>query len=281
MLAASPLLDEGRLADFHRRAQVFPRHFGNPMLLADAQGRMLVHTGVPFGEPLPDLPRPSGRAAVPAALASGRAEVGDVFIGPIAKRPMVAVAVPVVRGGKAERVLITSIEARTFQDSFDRAGVPAGWHVTLVDSQRAVIAGGFGAGSSAVDAQSGGARVTQAATMAPWTVVVDQSAASRRGPLLATLAAFAVAIAAATAIGRLFGGLGGQRLARGVAQLAARAAPSPRRDADRRDRIGPPGPCIPPTPNARPRCRPRSARARSSRSSSRRRRTSSPCSTAT
>ena len=36
VLAASPLLDEQRLAVFHRRAQIFPRRFGTQLLLVDA-----------------------------------------------------------------------------------------------------------------------------------------------------------------------------------------------------------------------------------------------------
>ena len=223
VLAASPLLDEQRLADFHRRAQIFPRRFGTQLLLVDAQGRMELHTGVPFGQALPPLPRPKGRAAVPAALASGQAEVGDVFIGPIAQRPLVAVAVPVLRGGKAVRVLLTTLDAQAFQAQIDRSGVAEGWQVALVDSRRELIAGSFGVASTAADVEPGGARFAQAVTMAPWTVIVDESAASRRGPLLGALAALTLAIVAATAIGRFSGGQGGRRLALAVARLASRS----------------------------------------------------------
>ncbi|MDO9313973.1 MAG: response regulator [Burkholderiaceae bacterium] len=220
VLAASPLLDEGRLADFHRRAQVFPRQFGNALLLTDGQGQMLLHTGVPFGQPLPPLPKPSGRAAAPAALASKQAEVGDVFMGPIAKVPLVAVAVPVLRDGKAQRLLLTTIDARIFQAQIDQAELPDGWHVTLLDSRQAVIAGGFGAGANATAVDNGGRRFTQAMGTAPWTLHVDESAAARRGPLLTTLAGLLVAIGVATAVGRLGSGVGGRRLSSAVAQLA-------------------------------------------------------------
>jgi two-component system sensor histidine kinase/response regulator len=227
VLAASPLLDEGRLADFHRRAQVFPKQFGSALLLTDGQGRMLLHTAMPFGAPLPALPRPAGRAAVPAALASGHPEVGDVFIGPIAKRPLVAVVVPVIRDGQVRSLLLTAVDTAVFQTQIDQAGLPPGWHAALLDSQQQVVAGAFGEGATAAAVDEGGARVALAVDLAPWTLVVDESADSRRGPLLRTLAALAVAIGVATALGRFSGGLGGRRLARAVAGLASAASARP------------------------------------------------------
>ena len=220
MLAASPLLDEWRLADFHRLAQTFARQFGSALVLTDGKGQMLLHTSVPFGQPLPPLPKPSGRAAVPAALASKHAEVGDVFVGPIAKVPLVAVAVPVVRNGKVERLLLTTIDARVFQAQIDQAGLPDGWHVALLDSQQAVIAGGFGLGANATAADEGGKRFTRTVGAAPWILHVDESAAARRGPLLTTMAGLLLAIGVATALGRLGSGVGGRRLSSAVAQLA-------------------------------------------------------------
>jgi hypothetical protein len=98
-LSRSPLLDDPRtLADFHRAAQSIRRTFGSHLILADATGQMLVHTGQPFGSALPQLARPGGQAAVPRALASGKPETGDRFTGPIGGELLVAVAVPVPAG---------------------------------------------------------------------------------------------------------------------------------------------------------------------------------------
>jgi two-component system sensor histidine kinase/response regulator len=61
VLAESPLLQSPELlGDFHREAQGFRRAYGSDVLLADTQGRMLLHTGRPFGLPLP--PAPPGRS---------------------------------------------------------------------------------------------------------------------------------------------------------------------------------------------------------------------------
>ncbi|MBU6260800.1 MAG: hypothetical protein KGO01_20480, partial [Burkholderiales bacterium] len=194
VLAASPLLDAGRLADFQRRAQVFPRRFGSALILADRQGRMLLHTGMPYGQALPALPRPQGRAAVPAAFASGHAEVGDLVFGPVVRHPLVAVAVPVLRHGKADQVLLTAIDVRAFQQRIDAAGVPQGWRVALLDSRHELIAGRWGPHADAASPGRGGTRLQATMAEAPWQLLVDEPAASRRGPWLASLAALALAI---------------------------------------------------------------------------------------
>ena len=85
LMAASPLHDGPDLADFHRSAQAVREQLGSVLILDDTTGRMLVHFGVPLGQPLPVLPapRPGAHAAAPQALASGRPAVGDVVIGPV------------------------------------------------------------------------------------------------------------------------------------------------------------------------------------------------------
>jgi hypothetical protein len=137
LLAESPLLAEGRLAEFHRRAKVFRTHLGSELLLGDAQGRMLLHTGVPFGDPLPPLPLPRGRAAVPAVLESGRPAVGDLFVGPIQQRAMVAVAVPVppARPGEPpDKALLTALDVDVFAQQMRSTLLPPDWQAALRDS---------------------------------------------------------------------------------------------------------------------------------------------------
>ncbi|WP_395700153.1 PAS domain S-box protein [Aquabacterium sp.] len=225
LLTQSPLLDEGRLADFHHRALSFREEFGNDLILADAQGQMLLHTGRPFGSPLPPLPKPAGRAAAPAALASGKPAVGDLVLGPIIGKPLVAVAVPVLRPGRAPRVLLTSVGVEHFAQLMRTLQVPAGWHLGLMDSTRSLIVGNVGADPG----PEGGARHTEALATAPWTVVVDVTARSRLEPILVASALLASALIGAVLMGRLVGAHGGRRLARAVGTLAqpATAAAAP------------------------------------------------------
>lgn len=127
LMASSPLLQQDQLADFHRLGQAFRQQYGSEVLLADDQGRMLLHTGMRFGAPLPPLPHPQGRAAASQALSTGKPAVGDLFIDPVVKRPLVAIAVPVPAAGTPGRVLLTLIEARPFEDRFRQVAPPTGW----------------------------------------------------------------------------------------------------------------------------------------------------------
>ena len=224
LLAESPLLDAPDLAAFHRRVQSFRSLYGSDVILADAQGHMLLHGGLPLGQRLPDLPRPAGRAAAPLALASLKPAAGDLFVGPTNKTRMVAVAVPVLRADRADRVLVTAMAAEYFERLQAQAGIPAGWHVALLDGQGTAIAGQLQPGES----QGGGARFTEAAGHAPWTAVVELSPTVRLRPVLLSGLMLLAAIVAATVAGALAGRHGGRRLARAVASLARREPP----DAD-------------------------------------------------
>ncbi len=220
MLAESPLLDEGRLADFHRRVQVFRSYFGSEVLLADDRGRMLLHSGVPFGKELPPMPRPPGRAAAPNAIASGRPAVGDVVQGPVVNRPLVALAVPVLRGGTATRALLTTLEIALLQKRLETLPLPAGWSAAIVDGQQQVIAGALAAGASVQAGPEGGNRAQVATQVAPWRVVVDITAEAYRAPVWRAAGVLLAAIGAATAIGLLAGGSGARRIARAVGSLS-------------------------------------------------------------
>jgi hypothetical protein len=103
MLAISPLLDDRtRWPELYREAVGFRESFGSHVILASAEKpmQMLFNTRVPFGQSLPVLPRPRGRAAAPTAIATGKPAVGDLFIAPLAKVQMVSIAAPVQRAGK-------------------------------------------------------------------------------------------------------------------------------------------------------------------------------------
>ncbi len=116
-LSRSPLLDDSqRLADFYRAAQSIRTTFGGEVILANPDGQMLLHTGHPFGAPLPSLPRPAGNAAAPRALATGRPSVGDGFDGPLAHERLVAVAAPVERKGVNRNVLLNVFGARQIRN---------------------------------------------------------------------------------------------------------------------------------------------------------------------
>jgi len=220
VLADSPLLgDPPRLAEFHVEARSFRRNYGSELILADTQGQMLLHSGVPFGDPLPRLPRPNEHAAAPTALRTGRPAVGNEVVGPVLKTRVIAIAVPVSSGQGADRVLLTPVSTERIQALLDVIVLPEGRTAAVLDGQGNVLA------RRPLQAPPGGAgeadrRHTVASTVSSWKIELTQSAERHNAPVYAAAGAFALAVLGATVSGLGIGALAGGRLSRSVASLA-------------------------------------------------------------
>lgn len=226
MLAESPLVDDAsRWKDLYQEAQGFRRSFGSHVILADLQMHMLFNTRVPFGSPLPMLPRPKGRAAAPIAAESGRPAVGDTFEGPLATLPLVAVAVPALRDGKTVALLLTVFEAHQFQKHMDPMALPSAWSLALLDGNGATIARRSPPGlDPAADVDASGRFVVKSAA-SPWSVALEIPRDVYRAPLLEAAVVLALAVLGATLAGVVGGTLAGRRLGRSVTSLAQPSAP--------------------------------------------------------
>ncbi|WP_426322839.1 response regulator [Pseudoduganella sp. R-43] len=98
-LAMSAELDQGDLAGFHRKAvnivnAGFP---GSNIVLSTRDSVQLLNTLLPFGQQIPD---PGSRERIQRVFETGQVVVSDVFIGGVTGKPLVAVHVPVIRGGQ-------------------------------------------------------------------------------------------------------------------------------------------------------------------------------------
>ncbi|WP_426344693.1 response regulator [Pseudoduganella sp. R-32] len=98
-LAMSAELDQGDLASFHRKAvnivnAGFP---GSNIVLSTRDSVQLLNTLLPFGQQIPD---PGSRERIQRVFETGQVVVSDVFIGGVTGKPLVAVHVPVIRGGQ-------------------------------------------------------------------------------------------------------------------------------------------------------------------------------------
>ncbi len=229
LLASSPLLeDTARLADFHRQAQSFRELFGSDLIATDLQGQMLLHSGRPLGIPLPVLPRPAGRAALPTALATGRPAVGDLVFGNVNPVPLIAVAVPVRRDGRLVGALLSTTETRRIQAALDRAAVPAGWSAVVLDStQRPIARRPENAASEAGLTQAGAGDLHVAVSkFAPWTVAVTISPQALWTDAGLAAGWLVLATLAAAATGLLAGSRASRGLSRSVASLADPSLPS-------------------------------------------------------
>ena len=221
MLAESSLADHAsRWKDLYREAQGFQHGFGNHVVFADREMHMLFNTRAPFGAKLPDLPRPRGQAAAPMALATGKPTVGDVFWGPIAKEPLVAIVVPVYRSGKIPYLMLTIFETKRFQEHLDRLALPAGWSLTIFDSSQTLIARRAPADfNSAKDVDASG-RFVVGSSVSPWSVVLEIPRHVYREPLIHTAIWFAIAILIAILVSVVGGKMTGRRLGKAVTSLA-------------------------------------------------------------
>jgi PAS domain S-box-containing protein len=227
VLARSPLLDEPpRWTEFYRVAQAYQTSFGSHVILAGKAGhsdeplQMLMNTRIAVGNPLPPLPRPSGRAAVPMALQTGLPAVGDLFPGPIAQEALVALAVPVPGRRSTSLVVLTTPEASQFQQRLDQIALPDNWALSLLDSSGQVIARRAPVDFVPAQRSSLEGRHRVALSTAPWTVELEIPSDVLNAPTWEATRSLAAAIAAATALAIGGGLLVAHRLRNAVVTLA-------------------------------------------------------------
>ena len=112
MLASSPLADDQKpLARALRRGAELLANFQSHVIFADEHRRSMFSTG-PYGATLPRLASPRGAQREPARAPVRQGQVGDLVIGPTIGRPVVAIAVPVLRDSAPPRLMVSAIEAR-------------------------------------------------------------------------------------------------------------------------------------------------------------------------
>jgi signal transduction histidine kinase len=137
-LATSPYLASGDLAAFHRQAtEALAELPGENVALSDASGQQLVNTLRPFGEP---LPRNSSPEQLRRIFETGRPVISDLFVGELARRPMISVGVPVSRGGQVVYDISMAFFPDRLGEILRRQELPAGWVGAIFDSQGTVIA---------------------------------------------------------------------------------------------------------------------------------------------
>jgi PAS domain S-box-containing protein len=182
---------------------------------------MLLSTRVPYGTPLPNMPQVKGHSSVSTAKATGKPAVGDMYLGPIAKAPMVSIAVPVIRDGRTVLLLLCVIETLKLQQRLEELSIPPGWSMAVLDGKGEVLARRSPQGMEGrpADAEAPGRFVAQSA-ISPWSVILEVPRANYRAPIFAAATALTTAILAATLISVLGGLLASRRLARSVAALA-------------------------------------------------------------
>ncbi|HNC19359.1 PAS domain S-box protein [Accumulibacter sp.] len=221
MLADSPLADDPRRwPDLYAEALGFQKSFGTHVIFAASTQQMRFNTRTPFGTPLPMLPRPKGRSATLLALETGQPQVGDLFFGPVAQVPLVAIVVPRVQDGKVAHLMITTIETAQLQQRLDKVALPDGWSLTLVDGTGAHLARRAPAGFDAARDVAEDHRFVVALAKSAWSVVVEIPRSNHQAEQMKSGGILAAAILLATLFAILGGTLTSLRIGREVKALA-------------------------------------------------------------
>ena len=222
VLANSGLIDDrSQWPELYRLATNYQKNFGPHVILAEAEEprKMLFNTRSPYGSPLPNLPVSRGRTAAPLAAQSGHAAIGDVVAGPVAGTPLVAIAVPAMRGGTARYLLLATIEAGQFVRQIGYAALSPHASIKLLDSVGEVVAQLPQSGEGKIPPREVAYRAIAKSTKTSWSVVVEVGHEEISASMTSMLIKLSVGLLVALAIGYLAGKLAARRLVSGVTSL--------------------------------------------------------------
>ncbi|MGV3742346.1 MAG: diguanylate cyclase [Burkholderiaceae bacterium] len=130
-LASSNRLQSGNFAAFHQQAtDLLDELNASNIYLIDRSGQLLLHTRHPYGTALPATGNP---AIVERVFATGTSAVSDLFIGSVAKKPLVSVVVPVWKGNEVIYALSAAIHPDRLSKIFVSQGLPEDWVAAVFD----------------------------------------------------------------------------------------------------------------------------------------------------
>jgi signal transduction histidine kinase/AmiR/NasT family two-component response regulator len=135
VLSHLPLVKE-HFADFYRVAKGFSTLAGYQVTLGDTEGNQFLSTRLPFGT---QPPRREAMDSVRKAVASGKPQVSDVFMGRMLGNYVVTMDAPIA-SPEGMRVITFSIDAKAIVDMLFHTALPEGWLVALVDGRGTFIA---------------------------------------------------------------------------------------------------------------------------------------------
>ncbi|MYM67138.1 response regulator [Pseudoduganella sp. FT55W] len=138
-LSHSPNLDKGDFAAFHAEASkaLRPEFPGFNFVLSDRDSVQLLNTARPYGPVLPD---PVSAPRVRKVFETGKPVISDLFIGLALKRPLVAIHVPVLRGGKVIYCISSAFVPERLGQVLKEQRLPPDRVVAVFDSQGVIVA---------------------------------------------------------------------------------------------------------------------------------------------
>jgi PAS domain-containing protein len=136
-LAESSSIQPGRWPEFYEEARKVGLQHEGWVALTVASGEQIFNTLLPYGAPLQKTSSPE---TIDAIFRDGKPIVSDLIWGKNAQRYLVAVAVPVMRGGKVVNCLTLNFSPDRLTTLLLRQQLPATWVAAINDRRRLVVA---------------------------------------------------------------------------------------------------------------------------------------------
>lgn len=138
-LAASGDLETGDLKKFYEQARLAREAYRRwaTVVLVDPSGQQLLNLLHPLGTPLPTVGHLEN---FQRTLQTGEPQVSDLVMGPTTGRPVIAVTLPLLRGGKVRHVLVAVMTAESLASVLAASHIAVGTVGTIVDRNGIVVA---------------------------------------------------------------------------------------------------------------------------------------------
>lgn len=137
VLSTTPSLSSGDMKDFYDRARLALAGSGSYLRVLDENYRLLINTGVPYGEPLEPLKEPE---TAKAALEGGVTLTSGVFFGKLDGKWSFKVVKPYFPENGPPRLLVMTRNADSLVDVLSQQMLRGGWNASVVDKNNIVVA---------------------------------------------------------------------------------------------------------------------------------------------
>jgi PAS domain S-box-containing protein len=136
-LATSEALANADFGTFHAQAARALHRTNTQILLLDLSLQQLLNTRVPFGNTLPKTALPEVALRV---IETKHPQISDLFIGAVAKEPVIAVETPVFIRQKLRYILVMSIDPPQFIDVLKGQRLDPHWITGIADRKGTIVA---------------------------------------------------------------------------------------------------------------------------------------------
>lgn len=137
VLASAPELQSGDLRSFQDRAgRALVAGKVYNYILTNREGHQVMNTLVPAGSPLPTTGTP---AQIERVFSAGETVLTNYFVGPVTKKPAIAMGVPVRVDGQTRYSLNIGLSPDRISELLTRQQVPEGWLIAVLDSSGTIV----------------------------------------------------------------------------------------------------------------------------------------------